>query len=386
MDKRVGAESIFGVGGGTVSRESQIKASTSLSLKALEDDNNLDAAVQMAFLMPNLNLSVEVLEGAEIRGRANLQRILGRTCFEDGDQYVGRFWSLLETRPYMRVLQALVRLAFENKDYDKSARTIIEMLRLCPGDNMGQRDWLGSVLLQAKRPADALAFVQAWLEPNVVQTGDAPERGGCVFPEPSKEPMDAERVERLGKYCKAELVYTGALAAFTLWGDCPLAQQYLLIGVRLNPHVLLKILAKVEQPRSLNMSARSLNGPEAAHDYLWLTQNLWMVPEVWAWADGYAPAKACVLKSCARASCGRHEETVAQFKRCGGCKGVVYCGTDCQKQDWNTHKPKCHEQKRIKETIRAMIQSRAPRNLGDGPLAASADFSERGISTHFFQG
>ena len=40
---------------------------------------------------------------------------------DDDDEYVGRFWGIIETRPYMRVLQAIVRLAFENKDFNKSA-------------------------------------------------------------------------------------------------------------------------------------------------------------------------------------------------------------------------------------------------------------------------
>lgn len=42
-------------------------------------------------------------------------------CFDEGSQYVGRFWSLLETRPYMRVLQALVRFYQEDKRFDKAA-------------------------------------------------------------------------------------------------------------------------------------------------------------------------------------------------------------------------------------------------------------------------
>ena len=55
-------------------------------------------------------------------GRSQLRQILGPTCFDDDDdEYVGHFWGLIETRPFMRVLQAIVRLAFENKDFNKSA-------------------------------------------------------------------------------------------------------------------------------------------------------------------------------------------------------------------------------------------------------------------------
>ena len=56
-------------------------------------------------------------------GRAHLIRQFGPDCFEDdrAGSRVGQFWSLLETRPYMRILQATVRLTFEIRDYRKSA-------------------------------------------------------------------------------------------------------------------------------------------------------------------------------------------------------------------------------------------------------------------------
>lgn len=104
----------------------------------MEDPNNLDAIVQMAFLMPTMDMGVTLLEDGETKGthvpvcrqstythrlsgRAQLRQILGPTCFDDDDEYVGHFWGIVETRPYMRVLQAIVRLAFENKDFNKSA-------------------------------------------------------------------------------------------------------------------------------------------------------------------------------------------------------------------------------------------------------------------------
>jgi hypothetical protein len=46
---------------------------------------------------------------------------LGPDCFSDTGGHVGNFWKILETRPYMRVLQAQVRLYFENKQFSKSA-------------------------------------------------------------------------------------------------------------------------------------------------------------------------------------------------------------------------------------------------------------------------
>jgi hypothetical protein len=54
-------------------------------------------------------------------GRQFLEESLGKDCFSDSGKYVGHFWKLLSTRPYMRVLQAQVRLYFEAEDYGRSA-------------------------------------------------------------------------------------------------------------------------------------------------------------------------------------------------------------------------------------------------------------------------
>ena len=124
--------------------------------------------------------------------------------------------------------------------------TIIEMLRLCPGDNLGQRDWLGSVLLKAGRTSDALSFAQAWLDPQY--SGLWPPRGGCVFDPPSKTPLSDEFVEKTKRRGPGAICYTAALASFKLWGGCELASQYLRIAANVNPHVLVKILGRVDQP------------------------------------------------------------------------------------------------------------------------------------------
>ncbi|KAJ3485051.1 hypothetical protein NLI96_g5241 [Meripilus lineatus] len=261
MNKRVGGEAIMGLGGGKVSAESTRNLEIAEDLcrkgrpyeavpylqKALEDTRNLDAPIQLAFLAPNFKESIRILGDAKKLGEVFLRADLGEKCLDDDGDRVGHYWSLIETRPYMRVLQALVRFYVEDGRFDQAANTSIEMLRLNPGDNQGQRTWTGPLLLKANRPADALSFLQHWLEP-AAREGKIVPRGGCDFEAPSKEPLSAGVIESLGKHVEGTFVYTAALAAFKLWGPCELAEQYLTIATELNPAVLLKVLGKIARP------------------------------------------------------------------------------------------------------------------------------------------
>lgn len=121
---------------------------------------------------------------------------------------------------------------------------MVEMLRLCPGDNLSQREWLGTMLLKANRNADALSFSQIWLN----SRGTIPLRGGCTFEPPSQTPLSAERYAKEKRFGSGEQNYTAALASFRLWGDCELARQYLRIATELNPHVIRRVLGKVTRP------------------------------------------------------------------------------------------------------------------------------------------
>jgi hypothetical protein len=63
-------------------------------------------------------------------GRASLQRRLSKDCFEDSGKHVSHFWSIIETRPYMRVLQTLVRLYFEEGRFEESAYVTVLRFKL----------------------------------------------------------------------------------------------------------------------------------------------------------------------------------------------------------------------------------------------------------------
>ncbi|KAI6127148.1 hypothetical protein F5141DRAFT_1186344 [Pisolithus sp. B1] len=330
----------------------------------MEDENNLDAFVQFAFLH-HIPEGIKVLEDAERKGRTALKRRLGNDCFDDSGQYVGNFYQVLTTRPYMRVLQAQVRLYFENRQYAESAKTIIEMLRLCPGDNMGQRTWLGSMLLLTNRYSDALSFCQTWLDPN--RPSIVP-RGGTAFKAPSSTCYDTEVENQILKLGSGAMAYNAALAAFRVFGDGELARQYLRIAAKINPIILTKILAKIDKPKGFNMLPRTSNGPEDAQDYLFLTQD---------WANASQEAKNNVIKACSNGACGAIETKVAQFKRCAACKKVVYCSQPCQRNDWSKHKPQCQQHQEVRNTIRAVCRGRT---LPDSAVPTySAEFVDGGV-------
>lgn len=58
--------------------------------------------------------------------------------------YEGHFWSILDTRPYMRARFGLARALWDNSKRDEAIAECRELLRLNPGDNQGVRYMLSS--------------------------------------------------------------------------------------------------------------------------------------------------------------------------------------------------------------------------------------------------
>jgi tetratricopeptide (TPR) repeat protein len=92
------------------------------------------------------------------QGVAAGERALGDQ-FED---YVGDFWSVLETRPYMRARHGLAMMLWRLNRLDETIGHFREMLRLNPNDNQGVRDALLDIYLLTERYADAPALIQQY--------------------------------------------------------------------------------------------------------------------------------------------------------------------------------------------------------------------------------
>jgi tetratricopeptide (TPR) repeat protein len=79
------------------------------------------------------------------------ERALGPSVFE---HEVGHFWSIIETRPYMRARAGLAEVLWYLDERDAAIAHLTDLLRLNPGDNQGVRYTLANWLLIAERLAE----------------------------------------------------------------------------------------------------------------------------------------------------------------------------------------------------------------------------------------
>jgi len=125
-----------------------------------------------------------------------------RALSQRWDELVGNFWSVIETRPYMRARHGLADTLWRLGRREEAASHLQEMLRLNPSDNQGVRYLLVDLLFQLDR--------------------------------------DAEVLELLGKYrgdWSATWHYTRALLEFRHGGATAKANKALKSALRQNPHV-----------------------------------------------------------------------------------------------------------------------------------------------------
>jgi hypothetical protein len=82
--------------------------------------------------------------------------------FEDD---AGKFWKILETRPYMKARQAFCELVLwaNNATCRKVALNHwLDMLRLCRGDNLGVRERIPGLYLRLGRIQESYDFIKWW--------------------------------------------------------------------------------------------------------------------------------------------------------------------------------------------------------------------------------
>ncbi len=130
-----------------------------LTMKALElDPECVDALMILAYLASGskkeeIKMVKEVIRRAEKR--------MGKSFFEE---HKGHFWSMIETRPYMRARQTMVDLLIDVGRIPEAVRHCEEMLELNPNDNQGIRDTLIGLYLEKEDLSGARSIFESYPE------------------------------------------------------------------------------------------------------------------------------------------------------------------------------------------------------------------------------
>jgi tetratricopeptide (TPR) repeat protein len=95
------------------------------------------------------------------RGVEAGERALGKQFFKENTGY---FWSILETRPYMRARLGVVITLLELNRTDEAIAECRMMLALNPNDNQGVRYILLGVLMDAERDDEARQLIEQYAE------------------------------------------------------------------------------------------------------------------------------------------------------------------------------------------------------------------------------
>ena len=144
------------------------------------------------------------------KGVAAGERALGPKAFQED---VGHFWSLLETRPYMRAREGLASKLWTMGRRDEAIKHLQDMLRLNPGDNQGVRYTLAGWLLAEGRDEELARLLKEYDEGS------------------------------------ANWAYTKALVAFRQDGDTPETRKLLKVAQKANKHVPAYLLGRKPLPQ-----------------------------------------------------------------------------------------------------------------------------------------
>jgi tetratricopeptide (TPR) repeat protein len=140
------------------------------------------------------------------------EQALGQTAFRED---VGNFWSILETRPYMRARHGLAITLWKLGSYDDAIAHYEALLTLNPDDNQGIRYLLLDCLQILGRDDDAAKLLKRYDDKS------------------------------------SHWFFAHALANFRRWGDSDKARRALLRARNTNPYVADYLLGRKKLPRSL---------------------------------------------------------------------------------------------------------------------------------------
>lgn len=265
----------------------------------------------------------------------------------------------MDTQGYIRLLLELVTVAAEAEDYAtalEAARTILEANH---GDNNGIRDRIPLFLLHLDQPLEALNFCLSWLDTaheDYDSTRYCPKGGFGDLERYKKEdfipekPLQTAKVQNLGH---ASLIFSAALAAWKVFGNCVLSKSWLREAHNANSHVIPILVKPAEEwPRKTNTNPRGLGSEPEAKDYVYFAGGLWEgEPRSWV----VDVAREVERRECARRECRKVESRKGEWKMCGGCEATWYCGVECQGLDWKAgHRRRCKEEKNIREITKSL--------------------------------
>lgn len=140
----------------------------------------------------------------------------------------GKFWNIMETRPYMRARLGLAECLWDLGKKDEALGHLRELMRLNPADDQGVR----YILLQC-----------------LLESGADEELGSLL--------------DRYGKDTSPEIRYTHALWLFRRQGPGPAASAQLKEAIKANPHVPAYLLKRKKISNHLPAAAHEGSEEEA---------------------------------------------------------------------------------------------------------------------------
>jgi tetratricopeptide (TPR) repeat protein len=247
------------------SLDPKVKKAQDLMYKAWDEQNpakrlslahralgvSADCADAYVLLAEEEAISLEQALDYYQKGVSAGERALGKRFFKENTGY---FWSLLETRPYMRALEGKARCLWEMKQKEEALSDYQEMLHLNPNDNQGIRYVLVELFLQLNRDAELEKLVKKYKDDWSVAW-----------------------------------LYTQALLAFRKSGPSASANRKLQVALEENPHVTAYLTGKKRIPqRSPDLIERG--GESEAVEYASAHLNHWRkTPGAVEWLLGQKP-------------------------------------------------------------------------------------------------